>query len=118
MWDIISRMARSVSTALERDILEQSGLAILKGKISSMTANVGKAFFQFSRIIDIENESDDTWDQVNKEYTTEYQKFQVVLANLIGPDRVLDGQHPAIVWDSSKKNATVVVIPLTSKKGT
>ena len=118
MWEIISRMARSVSSTLERDLLEQSGLAILKEKVSSMTANVDKALFQFSRIIDIENESDDTWDTVSKGYTTEYQKFQVVLANLIGPDRVLDGQHPAIVWDSSKKNATVVVIPLTSKKRT
>lgn len=118
MWDIISKMARSVSTAFEREIMEQSGLAVLKEKVSSMSANVGKVFFQFSRIIDIENEPDDTRDPVTNEYTIEYQKFQVVLANLIGPDRVLDGQHPAIVWASSKKDATVIVIPLTSKKGT
>lgn len=118
MWDIIGRMARSVSTTLEQDLFKQSGLAILKEKISSMTSDVGKAIFQFSRIIDIENEADDTWDPVLREYTMEYPKFQVVLANLIGPDRVLDGKHPAIIWESSKKSATVVVIPLTSKKGT
>lgn len=117
MWDIIGKMARSVSKSFERDVMVQSGLAIIKEKISSMADNVGKALSQFSRIIDIEKESDDTWDPDKKEYTTEYPKFQVVLANLIGPGRVLDGKHPAIVWESSKKDATVVVIPLTSKKG-
>jgi hypothetical protein len=116
MWDMLKKMAKGLSGSQEREIAEDTALFIVKGKLTGLLDEVKeKALFQFSRILDIEHKESD-WDSTERIYKTAFARHQVVLVNFIGPDRVLDGTHPAIIWDASNKNGHVVVIPLTSKK--
>jgi hypothetical protein len=116
MWDALRKMANGLASGQRQEIGTQAGFSILKEKLAGLSEQVkGKALYQFARILDIEAAGSD-YDSDKKEYKKVFIRFQVVLVNFIGPDRVIDESHPAIVWEAKQKNGHIVVIPLTSKK--
>lgn len=70
---------------------------------------------RFHRIITVENKTLRL--NKNKQFLPMLIKGQLVNVEFISQGKVLDENHPAIVWAADKKCEHIIVIPLTSKDG-